>query len=368
MKASCSKSNVRRYDTNSVRSYDVAVIAGDGIGPEVIAAGRRILDAAADGFALRWRELDWSCARYRATGAMMPVDGLAQLASCAAIYLGAVGDPAVPDHVSLWGLLLPIRQAFQLYANVRPVRLLAGVPTVLTDRGPSDIDMVWVRENTEGEYAGVGGRIHEGDPAEVATQTAVFTRAGTERVVRYAFELARSRPRKLLASCTKSNALRYTAVLWDDVVAEVSRDFADVRVERYLVDALAARMVARPDSLDVVVASNLYADILTDLGGAIAGSLGMAPSANLDPTRRYPSLFEPVHGSAPDIAGKGIANPVGAVWAGALMLEHLGEHDAARRVMHALEDAIADPANHTPDLHGVARTADVTRAIVAALE
>ena len=350
-----------------MRTYEIAVIAGDGIGPEVIAAGRRVLDAAAHGFTLRWRELDWSCARYRATGAMMPDDGLAQLASCDAIYLGAVGDPAVSDHVSLWGLLLPIRQAFELYANVRPVRLLAGVPTVLSDRGPADIDMVWVRENTEGEYAGVGGRIHQGAPAEVATQTAVFTRAGTERVVRYAFETARGRPRKLLASCTKSNALRYTAVLWDEIVAEVAQGYPDVRVEKYLVDALAARMVSRPDTLDVVVASNLFADILTDLGGAIAGSLGMAPSANLDPTRRHPSLFEPVHGSAPDIAGKGTANPAGAVWAGALMLEHLGERDEARRVMRALEAAMADPANHTPDLHGVARTTDVTRAIVAAL-
>src|SRR5919201_5350623 len=271
-----------------MRGYDIAGIAGYGLGPEGIAAGQRVLDAAADGFALRWRELDWSCARYRAAGAMMPADGLAQLASCAAIYLGAVGDPAVPDHVSLWGLLLPIRQPFELYANVRRIRLLPGVPTVLSDRRPADIDMVWVRENTEGEYAGVGGRIHEGSRHEVATQTAVFTRSGTERVVRFAFELARGRPRRLLASCTKSNALRYTAVLWDEVVAEVARDYPDVRVERYLVDALAARMVARPDTLDVVVASNLFADILTDLGGPIAGSLGMEPSANLDPTRRHP--------------------------------------------------------------------------------
>ncbi|OLC57263.1 MAG: tartrate dehydrogenase [Chloroflexi bacterium 13_1_40CM_4_68_4] len=350
-----------------MRTHDIAVIAGDGIGPEVIAAGKRVLDSAAHGFSLRWHELDWSCARHKATGAMMPPDGLAQLAPRDAIYLGAVGHPSVPDHVSLWGLLLPIRQAFQLYANVRPVRLLPGVPTVLSDTRPTDIDMVWVRENTEGEYAGVGGRIHEGAPAEVATQTSVFTRAGTERVARYAFELARTRPRKLLASCTKSNALRYTAVLWDEVVESVGADFPDVRVEKYLVDALAARMVTHPETLDVVVASNLFADILTDLGGAIAGSLGMAASANLDPTRTHPSLFEPVHGSAPDITGKGIANPAGAVWAGAMMLEHLREHDAARHVMHALEVALADPANHTPDLHGIARTEDVTRAIIAAL-
>jgi tartrate dehydrogenase/decarboxylase/D-malate dehydrogenase len=351
-----------------VRAYDIAVIPGDGIGIEVIAAGRRVLDAAAAGaFALHWRELDWSCARYRSTGAMMPADGVDQLEGCDALYLGAVGDPGVPDHVSLWGLLLPIRQRFDLYANVRPVRLLPGVPTVLRDRAPRDIDMVFVRENTEGEYAGVGGRVREGSPADVATQTSVFTRTGTERVVRFAFELARTRPRKLLASCTKSNALRYTAVLWDEVVADVAREFPDVRLERYLVDALAARMVARPETLDVVVASNLFADILTDLGGAIAGSLGMAASANLDPTRTHPSLFEPVHGSAPDIAGQGVANPVGAIWSGALMLEHLGEGDAAARVLRAIERALSDPANHTPDLGGGARTETVTRAIVAAL-
>ncbi len=351
-----------------MRTHDIAVIAGDGIGVDVIAAGRRVLEAAAGAsFALRWRELDWSCARYRATGAMMPADGLRELAACEAIYLGAVGDPSVPDHVSLWGLLLPIRQAFELYANVRPIRLLPGVPSVLRDRGPADVDMVYVRENTEGEYSGVGGRVRAGTPAEAAVQTSVFTRFGTERIVRFAFELARARPRKLLASCTKSNALRYTAVLWDEVVAAVAREHADVRVEKYLVDALAARMVARPDTLDVVVASNLFADILTDLGGAIAGSLGMAASANLDPTHKFPSLFEPVHGSAPDIAGQGIANPVGAIWAGALMLEHLGEREASGRVMGAIERAMADPRNHTPDLRGRARTDDVTRAILAAL-
>ncbi len=350
-----------------MRTHHIAVIPGDGIGVDVIAAGCRVLEAASDGFAVRWRELDWSCARFRATGAMMPADGLRELARADAIYLGAVGDPSVPDHVSLWGLLLPIRQAFDLYANVRPVRLLPGVPSVLRGRGAKDIDMVFVRENTEGEYAGVGGRMRRGSPAEVATQTAVFTRGATERIARFAFGLARSRPRKLLASGTKSNALRYTAVLWDEVIAEVARDYPDVRVERYLVDALAARIVARPDTLDVVVASNLFADILTDLGGAIAGSLGMAASANLDPTRRHPSLFEPVHGSAPDIAGKGIANPVGAIWAGALMLEHLGEGGAAARVLGAVERAMADPANHTPDLGGRARTEDVTTAILAAL-
>ena len=351
-----------------MRSYDIAVIPGDGIGVDVIAAGKRVLESAAgNAFSLSWHDLDWSCARYRVKGAMMPADGLRELERRDAIYLGAVGDPTVPDHVSLWGLLLPIRQAFDLYANVRPVRLLAGVPSVLRDRTARDIDMVYVRENTEGEYAGVGGRLREGSPGEVATQTAVFTRSGTERVVRYAFELARARPRKLLASCTKSNALRYTAVLWDEVVAAVARDYPEVRVEKYLVDALAARMVARPDTLDVVVASNLFADILTDLGGAIAGSLGMAASANLDPSRAHPSLFEPVHGSAPDIAGKGIANPVGAIWAGALMLEHLGERETAARVLRAIERAMAAKTNHTPDLGGGARTDDVTNAILGAL-
>ncbi len=350
-----------------MRRYDIAVIPGDGIGKEVIAAGRVVLDAASDGFRISWHELDWSCARYRATGAMMPDDGLARLASHDAIYLGAVGDPSVPDHVSLWGLLLPIRQEFDLYANVRPVRLLPGVPTPLRDRGPKDVDMVFVRENSEGEYGGVGGRMRVGSPAEIATQVSVFTRAGTERIARFAFDLARSRPRKLLASCTKSNAFRHTSVLWDEVVAHVARDYPDVRVERYLVDALAARMVTHPQSLDVVVASNLFADILTDLGAALQGSLGMAASANLDPTRARPSMFEPVHGSAPDIAGKGIANPVGATWSGALMLEHLGEADAARRVLAAVERAVADRATHTPDLGGRARTEDVTKAIVAAL-
>lgn len=351
-----------------MRRYDIAVIAGDGIGKEVIAAGRVVLEAAAaSAFQLAWRELDWSCARYRATGAMMPGHGLAQLASCDAIYLGAVGDPSVPDHVSLWGLLLPIRQEFDLYANVRPVRLLPGVPTPLRDRGPADIDMVFVRENTEGEYGGVGGRAHLGSPAEVATDTSVFTRAGAERVVRFAFGLAERRPRKLLASCTKSNAIRHTSVLWDEVVRDVAREHPAVRVDRYLVDALAARMVLQPQTLDVVVASNLFADILTDLGAALQGSLGMAASANLDPTRRHPSLFEPVHGSAPDIAGKGIANPVGAIWSGSLMLEHLGEAEAAGRVLTAVERAMADRANHTPDLGGRARTEDVTKAVIAAL-
>lgn len=350
-----------------MRGHRVAVIGGDGIGPEVIEAGRAVLDAVADGFALEWHELDWSCARYASTGAMMPADGLETLSRFDAIYLGAVGDPAVPDHVSLWGLLLPIRQEFDLYANVRPVRLLPNVPTPLRDRRPDDIDMVFVRENTEGEYCGVGGRIRQGSVAEAASQTSVFTRAGTERIVRFAFELARTRPDRRLASCTKSNAFRHTSVLWDEVVAATASDYPEVQVDRYLVDALAARMVTHPQSLDVVVASNLFGDILTDLGAALQGSLGMAASANLDPTRAHPSLFEPVHGSAPDIAGKGIANPIGAIWAGALMLEHLGERDAAARVMRAVERAMSDRAHHTPDLGGRARTADVTRAVVTAL-
>ncbi len=350
-----------------MRRHDIAVIAGDGVGPEVIAAGKRVLEACANGFALAWRDLDWSCARYQATGTMMPDDGLTILAGYEAIYLGAVGFPGVPDHVSLWGLLLPIRQTFDLYANVRPVRLLRGVPTPLRDRGPRDIDMVFVRENTEGEYSGIGGRTRPGTPDEVATQTSVYSRKATERIVRFAFDLARSRPRKLLASCTKSNAIRYTAVLWDEVVDEVGREYPDVTARRYLVDALAARMVSDPASLDVVVASNLFADILTDIGAAIQGSLGMAASANLDPTRARPSLFEPVHGSAPDIAGKGTANPIGAIWSAALMLEHLGEREASARVISAIERAMADRANHTPDLGGKARTEDVTRAVIAGL-
>jgi tartrate dehydrogenase/decarboxylase/D-malate dehydrogenase len=352
-----------------VRDYRIAIIAGDGIGLEVIPEGLRVLDRAAEiagGFRLQRVEYPWSCRWYLEHGRMMPEDGLTKLADCDAIYLGAVGLPAsVPDHLSLWGLLLPIRQAFDQYVNLRPVEVLEGVPSPLRDRGPGDVDILCVRENTEGEYSGIGGRFHRGAPEEVALQTSVFTRRGVERIARYAFDRARER-RHRLASATKSNALQYSAVLWDEVVAEVARDYPEVAVTPYHVDALAARFITAPQTLDVVVGSNLYGDILTDLGGAIQGSLGLPASANLDPSRRHPSMFEPVHGSAPDIAGQGIANPMAAIWAGAMMLDHLGESDASRLVMAALR-SVARTGPRTKDLGGTAGTAEVGAAIAAAL-
>jgi tartrate dehydrogenase/decarboxylase/D-malate dehydrogenase len=349
------------------RTHRIAVIPGDGIGVDVIEAGLKVLHAAArtdGGFVLEADPYPWGCAYFQETGAMMPADALPTLRRYDAIYLGACGWPTVPDHVSLWGLLLPIRQRFELYANVRPVRLLPGLEGPLRHRQPQDIDFMCVRENTEGEYSGTGGRAHAGLPEEVAVEVPIFTRRSIERVVRYAFALAARRPRRRLSSVTKSNASRYAYVLWDEVAAEVARDFPSVTMERVHVDAMAARFVAHPETLDVVVASNLFADILTDLGGAIQGSLGLAASANLNPERNAPSLFEPVHGSAPDIAGKGIANPIGAIWAGAMMLEHLGEAAAAQRVMSAIEAVIARPALRTPDLRGSATTQAVTEAIV----
>ncbi|MCS7051327.1 MAG: tartrate dehydrogenase, partial [Thermomicrobium sp.] len=315
-----------------MRRFRIAVIPGDGVGREVVPAGQRVLEAATTGEAvLEWHVFPWGSDYYRATGAMMPADGLEQLRHFDAIYLGAVGDPPhIPDHITLWGLLLPIRKRFDLYVNVRPIRLLPGIRGPLREKGPEQIDMVFVRENTEGEYAGVGGRVHEGTPHEVALETAVFSRFNVERVARYAFELARSR-RKHLTSITKSNAQRYGMVLWDEVIQQVAQDYPDVTVTSLLVDAAAALMVRAPERFDVVVGSNLFADILTDLGGALMGSLGLPPSANLAFDRRFPSLFEPVHGSAPDIAGRGIANPIGTIWAGAMMLEHLGLPTAAHR-------------------------------------
>jgi tartrate dehydrogenase/decarboxylase/D-malate dehydrogenase len=298
---------------------------------------------------------------------MMPGDALERLRTADAIYLGAIGAPTVPDHVSVWELILPIRQRFEQFVNLRPMRLLAGVPGPLRDRGPADIDWVCVRENSEGEYAGLGGRLHRGTAHEVAEQTGLFTRRGIDRVVRYACQLAMARPRKLLASATKSNALQHSMVLWDEVVDEVARDFPALTIRKYHVDALAARMVTHPQTLDVMVASNLFGDILTDLGAAVSGSLGVAPGANLNPTREHPSMFEPIHGSAPDIAGRGIANPVGAIWAAALMLEHLGEADASRELVTALERVLAEGRVRTPDLGGAATTADMTRAVVDAL-
>lgn len=353
-----------------MKRYRIAVIAGDGVGREVVPAGLRVLHAVAGkdgGFALECEELPWDSAYYQRTGRMMPEDGLAILRRFDAIYLGAVGWPDVPDHVTLWGLLLPIRQYFNLYVNLRPVKLFPGVPCPLRGKGPADIDMLCIRENSEGEYSGVGGRVHTGFGHEVAIQTDVFTRTGVEQVVRYAFEQARAR-RQHLTSVTKSNASPYAFVFWDEVVREVGQEFADVQVRRMLVDAAAAAFISQPESFDVVVASNLFGDILTDIGAVIQGSMGLAASANINPQGGYPGMFEPVHGSAPDIAGRGIANPLGAIWAGALMLEHLGQRTAGQAVLEALARVLERPETHTRDLGGTAGTEDVADAVIAALE
>ena len=351
-----------------MQDYSIAVIPGDGIGAEVVPGGLAVLRRAGEvtgNFALHATEYPWSCEWYLAHGRMMPDDGLDQLADSDAIYLGAVGFPGVPDHVSLRGLLLPIRVGFDQYVNLRPIELLDGIEGPLRGLGAGDINLLCIRENTEGEYAGLGGRFHQGRPDEAAVQTSVFTRKGTERIARFAFEQARRRRHKV-ASATKSNALQYTAVFWDEVVAQVARDYPDVELTKYHVDALAARFVTAPGSLDVVVGSNLFGDILTDLGGALQGSLGLPAGANLNPERRYPSMFEPVHGSAPDIAGRGVANPMAAVWAGALMLDHLGETEAAGLVMGALR-RVAKDGPRTPDLGGKASTSQVVQALTQAL-
>ena len=352
-----------------MRTYRIAVIAGDGIGKEVIPCGLEVLALAAaqGGFALDITEFPWGCDYYVRERRMMPADGLQQLRQFDAIYLGAIGDPRVPDHISVWELILPIRQRLEQYVNLRPMRLPGGTAGPLPGRGPADIDMVCVRENSEGEYAGIGGRVHAGTPHEVAEQTGIFTRRGIERIVRYGFEVARNRPRRLLASATKSNALQYSMVLWDDVVAGLEAEYPEVSVRKYHVDALAARMVTHPQTIDTIVASNLFGDILTDIGSAISGSLGIAPGANINPERTYPSMFEPIHGSAPDIAGTGVANPVAAIWARAMMLDHLGERDAAARVVTAIESVIAEGRVRPPDLGGPATTRDVTNAITATL-
>ena len=350
--------------------YRIAVIPGDGIGREVIPAGIEVIEraVAGTGAELEFVEYPWGCEFYLRTGRMMDPSGLDELSGVDAIYLGAVGDPAVPDHVSVWELVLPIRQRFDQYVNLRPMRLLPGVTSPLANRGPADIDMICVRENSEGEYSGLGGRLHAGSPNEVAEQASVFTRRGIERIARYAFQLAATRPRRLLASATKSNALQHTMVLWDEAVAAVAQDYPSVEWRKYHVDALAARMVTHPDSLDVILASNLFGDILTDLGAAVSGSLGVAPGANINPERRYPSMFEPIHGSAPDIAGRGIANPIGAIWAGALMLQHLGLAEAHDRIVQSIERALGAGGPRTPDLGGNATTRDVAVAIRSGLE
>ena len=347
-------------------TFRIAVIPGDGIGREVIPAGVCALQAATrdSGVTLDLTEFPWSCDYYARHGRMMDEDAFEQLARFDAVYLGAIGAPAVPDRVSA-AILLAIRQRFDQYVNLRPMRLLPGLTSPLANRTAADIDMVCVRENSEGEYAGVGGRIHVGTPREVAEQTGVFTRAAIDRILRYAFELALRRPRRSLASATKSNALTHSMVLWDDVAEAVRRDYPDVEYRKYHVDALAARMVTHPQTLDVIVASNLFGDILTDVGSAISGSLGIAPGANINPERTFPSMFEPIHGSAPDIAGKGIANPIGATWAAALMLDHLGRRDLHDRIVSAIERVVASGRNRTPDLGGTAKTAEVARAIAS---
>ena len=347
----------------------VAVIAGDGIGKEVTPAGIAVVKRAAElaGLPIEFVEFPWGCEFYTRNRRMMDADGLETLQRFDAIYLGAIGDPSVPDHVSVWELILPIRQRFDQYVNLRPMKLLPGVQGPLANRPASEIDMICVRENSEGEYAGLGGRIHVGRPHEVAEQTGLFTRHGIERIARYAFEVASRRPRRTLASATKSNALQHSMVLWDEVVEGVAKNYPTVQWRKYHVDAIAARMVTNPGTLDVILASNLFGDILTDLGAAVSGSLGIAPGANINPERNHPSMFEPIHGSAPDIAGKGIANPIGAIWAGALMLDHLGSADAHDRVVRTIEKVLATGGPRTPDLGGRATTADVTNAILQEL-
>ncbi len=349
--------------------YRIASIPADGIGPEVINAGLEVLEAVAardGGFTLKIAHYDWGSDYYRKHGRFMPADAMAWLRTADAIYFGAVGDPHIPDDVTLWGLRLPICQGLDQYANVRPTRILPGVTSPLRNVGPGDLDWVIVRENSEGEYAGHGGRAHRGLPEEVATETAIFTRRGVERIMRYAFTLALARPRKKLTVVTKSNAQRHGMVFWDEIAALVSHDFPEVSWDKELVDAMTMRMVLRPRTIDTVVATNLHADILSDLAAALAGSLGIAPTANVDPERRGPSMFEPIHGSAFDITGKGIANPVATFWTGAMMLEHLGEKKAADLLMRAVEQVCA-AGLLTPDLGGKATTKEVTRAVCEAV-
>jgi len=351
-----------------MRSFKIAVIEGDGIGREVVPEGLRVLEAVGRRFDLQfsWKHFDWSCETYAKTGRMMPPDGLDQLQPFDAIFLGAVGFPGVPDHISLWGLLIPIRRAFRQYVNLRPVRLLEGVYTPIKDRVAGEIDFCIVRENNEGEYSEMGGRLYRGTEDEVAIQDAVFTRRGCDRIMEYAFELARKR--KLhVTSATKSNGLLYSMPFWDDRFSSVGKRFPDCQADQYHIDILAAHFVRHPDWFDVVVASNLFGDILSDLGAAVVGSMGLAPSANLNPEREHPSMFEPVHGSAPDIAGKSIANPIAQIWSGAMMLEHLGEPEAASAIVEAFTTLLAKNGPRTPDLGGTATTREVGEAIASML-
>jgi tartrate dehydrogenase/decarboxylase/D-malate dehydrogenase len=353
-------------NSNSMR---IAVIAGDGIGREVVPEGIRVLEAVGAKFGLsyKWDEYDWSCERYHKTGQMMPADGLDQIRNHDAIYLGAVGYPGVPDHVSLWGLLVPIRRGFQQYINLRPVRLFHGLKSPLADRKPGDIDYMIVRENNEGEYSSIGGRMYEGTELEAAIQQAVFTRKGCDRVMRYAFNLARTRGRKEVTSATKSNGISISMPYWDERFAAISKEYPDVKTNQFHIDILTAHLVRNPDWFSVIVASNLFGDILSDLGPATTGTIAIAPGGNINPEREYPSMFEPVHGSAPDIAGQGIANPIGQIWSGAMMLEHLGHAQAADAIVNAIEKVIASSDVRTRDMGGKANCREMTDAILAAM-
>ena len=351
------------------RKHRIAVVPGDGIGKETVPEGMRVLDAVGQRFGIEfhWQHFDWGCERYARTGAMMAEDGLDAIRDFDAIFLGAVGFPGVPDHVSLWGLLIPIRREFEQYVNLRPVRLLQGVESPLAGRGAEDIDFWVVRENNEGEYSDIGGRIFAGTEHEAVVQESVFTRRGTDRIIRYAFELARQRPRKHVTSATKSNGIKHTMPFWDERFEAVAAEYPNVETAKFHVDILAAQFVLHPDWFDVVVGSNLFGDILSDLGPAVAGTIGIAPSANINPERRFPSMFEPVHGSAPDIAGKGICNPIGQIWSGAMMLSHLGHAEAAEAVEAAIEMALAEPKLLTPDMGGGASTVALGSAIAEAV-
>ncbi len=348
-------------------THRIAVIAGDGIGREVVPEGIRVLEVAGRrfGFDFTWSGFDWSCETYEKTGHMMPEDGLDQLRGFEAIFLGAVGLPGVPDHISLWGLLIPIRRTFRQYINLRPVRLLKGVRSPLAGRAPEDIDLLIVRENNEGEYSEIGGRLYDGTADELVVQQSVFTRRGCDRVLRYAFDLAMTRPELHVTSATKSNGIIHSMPYWDERFAVMAKNYPKIRTDQYHIDILTAHFVQHPDWFDVVVASNLFGDILSDLGPAIAGSIGLAPGGDINPEKDYPSMFEPVHGSAPDIAGRGIANPIGQIWSGAMMLDHLGHPDAAKAIVNAIETVLAEGKIVTRDLGGKASTTEVANAIAA---
>src|ERR1700674_1015578 len=351
-----------------MKTFNIAVIAGDGIGKEVVPEGIRVLEAAGQrfGFRFNWHAFDWSCETYVKTGKMMPADGIQQLRPFDSIFLGAVGHPSVPDHISLWGLLIPIRRSFRQYVNLRPVRLFQGIETPLKNWRPGQIDFCIVRENNEGEYSNIGGRLYEGTDDEIAVQQTVFTRRGVDRVMKFAFELARKR-NKHLTSATKSNGIIHTMPFWDERFHEMAAEFQDIRTDQYHSDILTAQFVRHPDWFDVVVGSNLFGYILSDLGPAVVGSIGIAPGGNINPERDLPSMFEPVHGSAPDIAGRGIANPIGQIWSGAMMRDHLGEREAAADIERAIERGLASGGPRTPDLGGNAGTRDLAQAITDAI-